>query len=162
MIREATMDELTQLQQIYNDAVMNTTATFDTEVKDRADRIQWFEAHQQSPYVILVHEEKGEVCGYASLSQYRTRKAFDSTAEVSIYIHKDHRGKGIGNQLMEAILENARSNERLHTVMSVITGDNITSRHLHEKYGFVYCGITRQVGYKHDQWLDLTYYQIMV
>ena len=46
--------------------------------------------------------------------------------------------------------------------MSLITGDNITSRHLHEKYGFVYCGITRQVGYKHDQWLDLTYYQIMV
>ncbi len=159
MIRRAEEKDIRTLMDIYNDAILTTTATFDTEVKDYVDRVKWFEEHE-GRYVILVYEDAGLVKGYASLSRYRDRKAFDPTVEISIYIHRDYRGQHIGKQLMAAVLEFAESNEEIDTVVSLITSENETSIRLHEAYGFEYCGQIRNAGIKFGRRLNLNSYQI--
>lgn len=161
MIRKAKASDINALKEIYNDAICNTVATFDTEVKDDADRMQWFNEHEQSPYVIFVEEKDGEILGYASLSRYRDRKAFDKTVEISVYIEKEHRGKGIGKALMIHTLDYARHHKDIKTVISLITGENEASNRLHESLGFVYCGQLKDVGYKLGRSLDLSIYQII-
>lgn len=152
-IREAGEADLVRLQEIYNEAVRNTTATFDLEEKDLDNRREWLAAHQ-GRYVILVAEVSRCVAGYASLSVYRERKAFDQTTEVSIYIHPDFRGQKIGTALMEAIMQEAVA-RGFANVVSLITGDNEISLALHRKFGFADCGRIREAGVKFGRKLDL-------
>lgn len=161
MIRRATIEDLEQLKDIYNDAILHTVATFDTEVKDDENRLRWFKEHEVEPYVIFVEEQDGVICGYCSLSQYRDRKAFDRTVEISLYIDKRFRGQGIGKGLMSHTLDFAEKHEGITTVISLVTGENATSIHLHELFGFEYCGQLRKVGLKFGKWLDLNAYEII-
>lgn len=160
MIRRATRADIPELMDIYNDAILHTTATFDTEIKNMENRVAWYEEHI-GRYVIYVYEEAGHVAGYASLSRYRDRKAFDSAVEISIYIHKDHRGRGIGRSLMTEILAFASECEEIETVISLITSENEASIHLHETFGFSYCGQIRNAGIKFGKKLNLNAYQII-
>ena len=160
MIRKAQEKDIPALKAIYNEAVLHTVATFDTEVKDDTNRENWFAEHAQEPYIIYVEELEGEIAGYASLSRYHERKAFDQTVEISVYIHREFRGKGIGRRLMEATLNYAEKTQSIHVVVSLITGENAASIHLHEKLGFIYCGTLKQIGFKAGRWLDLNFYQI--
>ena len=80
---------------IYNEVVLTTTATFDTEVKTGSERRPWFEAHGER-HPILVAESDGGVVGWASLSRWSERPAYDDTAETSFYVKAEYRGRGIG------------------------------------------------------------------
>lgn len=159
MIRKAEEKDIRALMEIYNDAILTTTATFDTEVKDYENRRAWFEEHKGS-YIIFVYEDADQIKGYASLSRYRDRMAFAPTVEISVYIHKGYRGQHIGKQLMEAMLEYARENKEIDTVVSLITSENEASIRLHENLGFEYCGQIRNAGVKFGKTLNLNAYQI--
>ena len=161
MIRKARLNDLEQLKNIYDDAILHTVATFDTEVKDDVNRLQWFYDHEKEPYVIFVEERDGVVCGYCSLSRYRDRKAFDRTVEISLYIAEAFRGQGIGKSLMAHTLEFALQHPDVTTVVSLVTGENAISIHLHEAFGFEYCGQLKRVGFKFGKWLDLNMYEII-
>lgn len=160
MIRRAVRSDIPQLMDIYNDAILHTTATFDTETKDMENRVAWFEEHQ-GHHVLFVYELDGCVAGYASLSRYRERKAFDSAVEISIYIHKDYRGRGIGRSLMQETLSFAKECEAIETVISLITSENEVSIRMHEAFGFSYCGQIRNAGIKFGKKLSLNAYQII-
>lgn len=160
MIRRAERKDIPALMEIYNEAILHTTATFDTETKDEKDRTEWFLEHT-GRYVIFVYEEAGAVMGYASLSRYRDRKAFEPAVEISIYIHEKYRGRGIGGRLMEETLKYAKGCREIGTVISLITSDNEVSIHLHEKFGFSYCGQIRSAGVKFGKNLSLNAYQII-
>ena len=162
MIRKAVWDDIKSLQEIYNEAIVNTVATFDTEIKDYQDRVAWFNDHEQKPYVIFVEEIDGRIAGYASLSRYRDRKAFDRTVEISVYIAPDYRGQGIGKKLVQHTINYGKKQEEIKVIISLITGSNAASIHLHEQAGFIRCGEMKQVGYKHDTLLDLLIFQMMV
>lgn len=158
MIRRAEKRDIPELMDIYNEAILNTTATFDTEIKDEKNREEWFLAHT-GKYCIYVCEMENKIAGYASLSQYRDRKAFDPSVELSIYIHKDYRGQHIGHELMETVLKFAEENPEIDTVISLITSENEASIHLHEAYGFTYCGQIKNAGIKFGRKLSLNAYQ---
>jgi len=160
MIRRAEKKDIPALMEIYNEAILHTTATFDTEIKDEKDRMAWFLEHT-GRYVIFVYEEAGTVMGYASLSRYRERKAYDPAVEISIYIHEKYRGRGIGCKLMEETLKYAESCREIVTVISQITSENEASIRLHEKFGFSYCGQIRNTGVKFGKTLSLNVYQMI-
>ena len=160
MIRRAELRDIPELMEIYNEAILNTTATFDTEVKDYENRLAWFLEHT-GKYLILVKELDGRIAGYASLSRYRDRKAFDAAVEISVYIHKDYRGRHVGQELMEEILAFAKECQEIETVISLITGNNAVSIYLHEKFGFSFCGQIRNAGNKFGEKLSLNAYQII-
>ena len=98
-IRPATVNDLPAITEIYNEAVLNTTATFDTEPKSMEDRLAWFHNHtERHPILVSTHETV--ITGWASLSKWSERSAYDTTVEVSVYVHVDFRGQGIGKKLM--------------------------------------------------------------
>lgn len=161
MIRRAEQKDISKLRDIYNHAVINSTATFDLEIKSIENRKKWFLDHT-GKYALLVYEMSGETVGYASLSPFHTRKAFDATVELSIYIDKEYRGHGIGKELMEEIISIAKQDWSIHTIVSVITEGNEISYHLHEMFGFQFCGEVKEAGYKFGRYLGVRYYQLIL
>ena len=111
---------------------------------------------------MLVIEDDGAVRGYAGLSPFRAKDGYAPTVELSIYVSEAYRGKGLGSILMEAILNEAKQNEKTHAVISVIADGNEASTALHTKHGFAYCGTLHEVALKAGSLRDANYYQLMV
>ena len=162
VIRPITKDDIAPCLDIYNYEVVNGVATLDLEPRTLTEWQAWFEAHQTQEHCIIVGIMDDVVVGYASLSPYRTKDAFKSTVELSIYIHEDYRGKGVASKLVAHILDHARVTDTLHTVVSVITAGNAASTALHERFEFTYCGLTPQVGFKHGKYQDTETYALLV
>jgi len=162
LIRKAEQNDLPQLLDIYNYEVQNGVATLDLTPRTRAEWQAWFDHHNVENHPLYVAEIDGRVAGYASLSSYREKEAFRSTVELSIYIAPDFRKRGAATELMAFILEDAKADERTHTVVSVITAGNEASRKLHEKFGFEFCGTIREVGVKFGKYRDIENYRLGV
>ena len=153
------MEDLETITEIYNEAIIHTVATFDTQVKTVEEQRPWFDGHgPKSP--IIVAEEGGVVTGWASLSRWSDRCAYAETAEISLYVREVHRGKGIGRKLMEAIIEEGRK-AGLHVVGARIAEGNEESVALHESVGFEHIGVMREVGRKFGKILDVHMLQII-
>jgi L-amino acid N-acyltransferase YncA len=159
-LREATDADQGAIMGIYNDAVLHSTATFDLEPRIWERQRRWLHEHR-SPYGIFVATQGDAVVGWGSLSPFRPKPGYRFTAEDSIYVHRDFRGRGIGASLLGLLLE-AASRGRFHCVMALIDGDNAVSIRLHERFGFRQVGIFREVGFKFDRWLDVVHMQRMV
>jgi L-amino acid N-acyltransferase YncA len=152
-IRRAAIKDLAAITDIYNEAILKTTATFDTNPKTVEEQKPWFESHD-SRYPILVAEKDGSVVAWASLSKWSDRCAYSDTAEISVYVKEEHRGKGIGKKLMHKILDQGQK-KGLHTVIARISELNESSIHLHEAFGFEHVGTMKEVGRKFGKLLDV-------
>jgi L-amino acid N-acyltransferase YncA len=160
IVREATEADVAAILDIYNDAILNTIATFDTEPQTLDEKLAWFR-DTTHPYVVLVAERGGEVAGWASLRRFRQKAAYRHTAENSVYVRKDCFGEGIGAALMRRLVDVAAANG-FHTIIAGIAGDNPASVRLHERLGFEVVGTEREVGYKFERWVDVTWMQKML
>ncbi|HJT80980.1 MAG TPA: GNAT family N-acetyltransferase, partial [Chthoniobacterales bacterium] len=145
-IRRAQVTDAPAIATIYNEAIATTTATFDTEPKSIEERIRWLESHDDR-HPVLVAELDNDVVGWASLTRWSDRAAYNDTVETSFYVHSNYRGRGIGRKLQEALIDEA---QRLgfHTLIARITAGSAESLHLHETTGFVHVGVLREVGRK--------------
>jgi L-amino acid N-acyltransferase len=159
-IREAAINDLPAMLDIYNDAIKNLTATFDLEEQSLEQRKYWFEKYGGN-YPLIVAEIQGEIAGYSGLSPYNEKAAYQHTTELSVYLSQKHRGKGIGTSLLHEILHRARDLQ-YHSIIAGITHGNEASVKLHEKFGFELAGRLREVGFKFGQWQDVCYYQLML
>jgi L-amino acid N-acyltransferase YncA len=159
-IRQAELTDAAAIAEIYNEAVLTTTATFDIEAKSVEERAQWLQSHD-SRHPILVAVIGGQLVGWASLTRWSERRAYDDTAETSFYVHSKHRGCGIGRKLKQAIIEEAR---RLgyHTLIALVAEGGDASIHLNESTGFVHVGTLKQVGHKFERRLDVHILQKML
>ncbi len=152
-LRSARIEDLEAITEIYNEAIMKTVATFDTELKTSSDQKKWFDDHgSQNP--ILVAEQNGVIVGWASLSKWSDRCAYSETAEISLYVLEKHQGGGIGRCLMDALIKEGEK-AGLHTIIARITEGNESSLHLHRSVGFVPIGTMREVGAKFGKRLDV-------
>ena len=115
-IRHAELTDAAGIADVYNEAILHTTATFDTEPKSVDDRKEWLQSHDDR-HPVLVAVLDGRVVGWASLTYWSDRPAYDDTAETSFYVHSSCRGRGIGRKLKEAIIEEARR-LRYHTLIA--------------------------------------------
>jgi phosphinothricin acetyltransferase len=156
-IRPATLNDLSAITAIYNHAILHTVATFDTEVKTDAEQEAWF-AHHGPKYPVVVAELDTTVVGWASLSQWSDRCAYEDTAEISLYVDEKFQGRGIGKALLQRIIREGET-AGLHTVIARIAAGNDVSIYLHQSVGFEHIGIMREVGRKFGQLLDVTMMQ---
>jgi phosphinothricin acetyltransferase len=158
-IRQATVADVQAIADIYNEAVLTTTATFDVEPKSLADRTEWLQS-RGARHPVLVAAVDDKVIGFAALSRWSDRSAYDDTAETAIYVLSARQNRGIGRQLYAAAIAEAR---RLgfHTLIARITEDSTASLHLHRSAGFVHVGTLRQVGRKFGRLLDVHILQLV-
>ncbi|WP_193041037.1 MULTISPECIES: GNAT family N-acetyltransferase [unclassified Pseudomonas] len=159
MIRDATEQDLPAIRDIYNDAVLNTTAIWNEQLVDLANRQAWFTARQAQRYPILVAVDNDEVTGYASFGDWRPFEGYRYSVEHSVYVRNDQRGKGLGPRLMQTLIERARAGGK-HVMVAAIESSNQASLRLHERLGFMTTGQMPQVGIKFGRWLDLTFMQL--
>lgn len=160
VIRHAARSDAAAIADIYNEAILTTTATFDLEPKTVAEREQWLEAHS-GRFPVIVGEVDGCIVGFASLTAWSDRAAYDGTAETALYVHSSHRGRGIGRRLKAEIIEEAKR-LRFHTLIARVTEDSAVSIHLNREAGFVIVGTMREVGRKFGRLLDVHIMQKML
>lgn len=154
VLRDATEADLPAILAIYNHAVAETTAIWNEVLVDLDNRKAWFEARHARGFPILVAEVEGRIAGYASYGDWRPFDGFRHSVEHSVYVEKDHYGRGLGKALMAALIERARAG-RIHVMVAAIEAGNSGSIALHTSLGFRLVGIHHEVGRKFDRWLDL-------
>ncbi len=159
-IRPAALGDAAAVAAIYNDAVEKTTATFDTQPRSLEAQEKWLRDHGQR-WPVLVAEQAGEVAGWASLSRWSERCAYDDTAEDSVYIAQAARGRGLGKALLDALLQAGRRSG-FHTVLARIADGNPASVRLHESFGFKTIGVMKEVGFKFGRRIDVSILQLML
>lgn len=147
---------------IFNDAIENTTALYDYHPRPAESMVAWFEAKKvgQFPVIGAVNESR-ELMGFASYGTFRPWAAYKYTVEHSVYVHKDHRGEGLGQALMRKLIEHARQ-QNLHVLVGGIDLSNEGSVRLHEKLGFEHTGTIKQAAFKFGRWLDLGFFQLIL
>lgn len=160
-IRDAEAADLTTITEIHNEAVVNTTAVWDEQTVDVADRAAWLADRTDHGFPVLVAVDDSGVLGYATFGPWRARSGYRHTVELSVYVHPDRQGRGIGNDLMSALIERARE-LGVHVMIAAIESRNVGSIRLHEKHGFVQTGLLPQVGTKFGGWLDLAFLQLIL
>ena len=157
MIRKATATDLGAILRIYNAAIRQTTATFDTRPRTLKEQKRWFKKHGPS-HPIVVAEARGRIIGWASLSPWSDRLAYSVTAEVSFYVEERSRGRGVGKKLLKVIVRDGKQ-AGLHSLLSRITDESRVSIHLHESLGFEHVGVMKEVGRKFGRLLDVSIMQ---
>jgi phosphinothricin acetyltransferase len=162
LVRLAHREDVRGILEIYNDAVLNTTASYDYEPSTLDARLAWYDAHVRGHYPIYVAEDEcGTVVGWSSLSEFRSRVGYRYTAENSVYVAADCRGRGIGKLLMPPLI-NAACAMGLRAIIAAIDAENTVSLRLHVSFGFERVAHLRQVGYKFDRWLDVVYMELLL
>lgn len=154
-VRLAQPSDLRAINDIYNFEVEHTTATFDTIPVSLEARAVWLEEHQAPAHPAVVAEIEDEVAGWASLSPWSERCAYARSAEISVYVHRDYRHRGIGRALMIDAVDRGR-NAGLGVILSRISSaEGPASLGLHESLGFKVVGTLHRVGDKLGKILDV-------
>lgn len=162
-VRPAQLGDAEAIREIYNLEVLESTVTFDLEPRTAEDQRAWL-TERSGAHVVLVataDDQPGEIMGFASLSPYRTRAGYRSTVETSVYVHRDHRGRGVGRTLMAELCATAGAHG-FHAVMAHIVAGHDASVALHEAFGFAHVGLEREVGRKFGRWLDVVVMQLLL
>jgi phosphinothricin acetyltransferase len=160
IIRPASEDDLPAVLDIYNEQVLNSTATFDVEPRSPAAQREWVKQFAP-PYALLVAEQAGQVVAWGCLHPFGGKPGYRFTTENSVYIRADCRGRRLGRLMLEALIEVAVANG-FHTIIARIAGDNPASVRLHESLGFEHVGHEREVGHKFERWLDVIVMQALL
>ena len=148
------------IREIYNREVTTSTVTFDLVPRSLEEQQAWLEA-RSGAHAVLVSTEGSGVRGFAALSPFRDRPAYSTTVEDSVYIHPDHQGRGVGRELLTALVSTAEAHG-FHTVIGRIVGGHDASIALHRSVGFEVVGTEREVGRKFGRWLDVVVMQRML
>jgi L-amino acid N-acyltransferase YncA len=159
-LRDIKEGDLSQLLEIYNYYIVNTTATFHSKPLsiNEMKELVMFDDPKYKTYVI---EQDDWIIGYAILSQHKKRQAYDRTGEVTVYLKNDFTNKGIGTVAVKYIEAEARKNG-FHTLVATICGENNSSIQLFERNGYAKCAHYKEVGFKFDQLLDVVAYQKII
>lgn len=146
---------------IINYNILNSTALYDYNIRSYEQQKAILEEKINKNFPVIVAVEHGEVVGFGMYSEFRFREAYKYTVEHSVYVDKDHHGKGIGKLLLYELIQLAK-NQKLHTMIAVIDAENQGSVEFHEKFGFKTVGIIKESGYKFDRWLHSVFMQLIL
>lgn len=146
---------------ILNDAIVNSTALYDYQPRTLDNMVSWFKVKEAGQFPVIGIMENNQLIGFASYGNFRPWPAYKYTVEHSVYVHKDHRGKGLGLALMNELITQARQQE-YHVMIGGIDVSNKGSIALHEKLGFVEAGVIKQAAFKFGRWLDLGFFQLVL
>lgn len=154
IIRKAKREDIETINSIFNYAIENTNYNLKTQKRPLIEAYEWFDEHTAQDYPVIVAELGDKIIGWASLSRFREYEGYDCTAEVSVYISKEHRHKGIGIRLVSEL---ERLASRFHTLVAVVVDNNTASISLHSRCGFVPMCTFRELAYKNGEYVSVIF-----
>jgi phosphinothricin acetyltransferase len=154
ILRDAHEDDMPAVQAIYAHHVIHGTASFELEPPNVAQMLQRRADVCANGLPYLVAERDSEVVGYGYATLYRPRPAYRFTVEDSVYVREGMAGLGIGQALLNLIIQRCIEGGRRQMVAVIGNSENIASIRLHERLGFRKVGVFESVGFKHGRWLD--------
>lgn len=157
-IRPAVAADLPAITEIYNEAGVGTTASYDLEPVSLESRRVWFEQRSAAGFPVVVADLDGRVVGYAAFGPFRDKAGYAHTVEHSVYVAAEARQAGVGHALMADLLGRA-GERRVHVMIGVLDADNVASIAFHRRLGFVEVARLPQVGRKFGRWLDVVMVQ---
>jgi L-amino acid N-acyltransferase len=160
-IRNAEENDLEQILEIYNDAIIHSTAVFQYDPQTIEARKEWFYQKQKDKQPVFVATADTAILGFSTFGMFRNWQAYQYTVENSVYVKADERGKGLGKLLMLPLI-NAAKERKLHTIVAGIVADNNASISLHKQFGFTEVAYFKEVAFKFDRWLDLIFMQLIL
>ncbi len=146
---------------ILNEAIAHSTALYEYQARTPQSMADWFAQKEAGAFPVIGAEQAGVLVGFATYGTFRARAAYKYTVEHSVYVHKDHRGRGVGTALMQELIAAARE-QQYHVLVGGIDLANRGSVLLHERLGFTYAGTIHQAAYKFGRWLDLGFYELIL
>jgi len=161
-LKQCTEKQLLEILEIFNEAILNSTALYDYKTRTMEMMYAWYADKLNGNYPIIgAFNQDDTLLGFATYGMFRVRPAYKYTVEHSVYVRSDMRCHGIGKVLLKEIIKKAEEQD-FHVLVGGIDASNTVSIKLHEKEGFVFCGLIKQAGYKFGKWLDLVFYQLIL
>ncbi|UOB19311.1 GNAT family N-acetyltransferase [Abyssalbus ytuae] len=161
IIRNALEEDIPHILNIINEAIINTTSVYDYAPRTLQTQTEWFNKKINDNMPVVVGEIDGKVIAFGSYGIFRPWEGYRFSVEHSVYVDKNHRGKGLGKKLLKQLIEKAKL-QGYHTMIAGIDATNLASISLHEKFGFKEAGRFKEVGHKFNTWLDLVFMQLML
>lgn len=158
-IRDATDDDIPDIQGIYAHHVLSSTATFEEVPPGEHEMAQRLQHVRDMGLPWLVAEQEGRILGYCYATAYRPRPAYRYTIEDSVYLAEGESGKGIGKELLSALLERCEQGPWRQMIAVIGGTQNQSSIALHRALGFAHVGTQPETGYKFGQWIDVVFMQ---
>ena len=161
MVRDATSADMPAITEICNYYVLNSTAVFDERPVSEADMLSSFLAMHEAGLPYFVCEQDGAVVGYCYAPPWKSKSAYSSTLETTVYISPSHVGCGLGSDMYRRLIDECR-NRGFHALIACITAGNVVSERLHERLGFRKVSQFDEVGRKFGRWLGVVDYQLLL
>ncbi|HTE02178.1 MAG TPA: GNAT family N-acetyltransferase [Mucilaginibacter sp.] len=160
-IRDASKGDLEDILDIYNHAIIHTTSVYSEHPHTLDMRLTWYNDRIGNNFPVFVAEENGQIIGFSTYGHFRVWPCYRHTVEHSVYVHIDHRGKGISKLLLQPLIDRARE-MNIHVMIAGIDAENKISYQLHQSFGFVEVAHFKEVGFKFGKWLDLKFMELLL
>lgn len=161
-LKTCTEKQLPEILDIFNDAILNSTALYDYKIRTMETMKLWYaDKIEHNHPIIGAFDDSNTLLGFATYGSFRVRPAYKYTAEHSVYIRCDQRGKGLGKILLREIIKKAKE-QNIHVLVGVIDSTNTASIKLHEGENFILNGVWKEVGFKFGKWLDAAFFQLIL
>lgn len=153
-IRIASLSDIEQITEIYNQGIQDRIATLESNTKSVGEMIEWLRSRSPRHKVLVMEDEKKVIKGWASLNVFNARACYQGVADVSIYIRREKRGKGLGKQLLLALVEVAKEMGFYKMVLTTLAV-NSTGHRLYYSLGFTKVGTYVRQGMLDGKWVDV-------
>ena len=161
LIRIATINDIEQIAEIYNQGIQDRIATLEDNTKDMEEMEIWFNSRSERHKVIIVEDEIGYIKGWASLNVFNERECYQGVADLSIYIRRQERGKRLGKHLLVALFEVALQ-AGFHKMVLSTFASNCAGQSLYASVGFTKVGTYMKQGMIDGKWIDMTIMEKML
>lgn len=161
LIRPYRDSDIPEILAIINHNILHSTSLYDYSPRTLERQTELLAEKKAKNFPVFVAEQNGQVAGFGMYGEFRFREAYRFTVEHSVYVSESFKGIGIGGQLLQRLIDEAKS-QKLHTMIGVIDAENQESILFHEKFGFQTVGVIKESGYKFNRWLDSVIMQLFL
>lgn len=153
--RFAKIEDILAIKTIYNEGIEDRIATLETRLRDDSEMEQWFVNRNDKHKVLVIEDEDNSVLGWASLNVFNSRCCYGGVVDISIYIKRDYRGKGLGKLLLGELIRVAKQ-EGFHKLVLSTFKFNEAGQRLYKSMGFREVGTYEKQGLLDGNWVDVT------
>lgn len=161
LIRDAVEADFAAITAIYNEVLTQSTAIYNDGPASVEERISWWRNRVAQGYPVLAAADGAQIHGFATFGDFRAWPGYRFTVEGTVHISSGARGRGVGTELLQAILARAKTLGK-HVMIAGVDSENAASLRFLERFGFERAGHLREVGYKFDRFLNLVFLQYWI